>query len=131
MNSDRSKIFAVLLVKMALVLSVFVFTGFNHSVCAMPQESVTTEWVISERFTDLSQTFSFDITIENPHSKNGFNLFQIQNSLSKNYSCHSSLVVKTQAVSYLDFKAFLFKFFIPLYFSSSPTYNPNRAATVG
>ncbi len=104
MTSKWKFISSSFLSKMALILSIFIFGGYHNLVNAIPQESVKTEWVLSEKSGASDQVFSLAPSIICSKKSSIFDLNQNFDDLIQSHSQKSMLTIKIQSANFLDYK---------------------------
>jgi len=121
MNSSMKNILSVLFLKVTLIISVFLFTGYNHTVSSIPQESIKTELVISERFGSADDFYAFNISCEPLLPRLCFNYDNALINSNELYTGYSNLIVKNHSITYLDIKTTISD--IQFSFQSSSSYS--------
>ncbi len=106
----RKNITSGFLMKIALILSLFVSTGYNNFISAIPREAVKTELILSEKFNDSNRTFSYDKSSKTHKVSIRFFSNQLFEQLTLLHNQYANLLVKARSILFLEFKESVFIF---------------------
>jgi len=104
MHFDKNNTPSLLLVKFSLLLSLFLFTGYNSLVSAAPLDAVKIELLLSERTANAYQLASNEKSISNNCGVISLFSNSIEEEDSRNYNHNIVIVLKTQTKSYYNYK---------------------------
>ena len=104
MHSDKNNITSILLMNLFLILSLFLFTGYNYQVTAAPFSADKTELLLSERVVDTYQVSSFEKSIKSSSEVLSFDFSFFEGAEFQNIDYISTAILKQQSNIFLDIK---------------------------